>query len=94
MIYNILGGDAGDGFRLSEYFYSNRIRLCSNMKNPQKLLLNRLNENHLCKVVDDFELELSTLLFEINQMAFRSGKEVPGKLSYNPIRSLPYPFEK
>jgi len=59
------------------------------MKNPEKHRLFRPIENHLCMVLDDFVLGLSDLFFKINQMAFRSGKEVPEKLNYHRIRSLP-----
>jgi hypothetical protein len=59
------------------------------MKSPEKHWLFRPIENHLCMVLGDFVLGLSDLFFEINPMVFRSGKEVPEKLNYNPIRSLP-----
>ena len=63
-------GIARDGFRLSEYFYSNRIRLCGNMKSSEKHLLFRPIENHLCMVLDDFVLGVIRLFFEIDQMSF------------------------
>ena len=59
------------------------------MKSLEDHWFNRLIKNHLFMVLDDFVLEFSNMFSGINQMAFCSGKEVPKRLNYNPICSLP-----